>query len=417
MRAITSTRAAARRARTLARSHVPTSTPTRTGTGTGTRTRTGARARARGPRAQPVAAVAVAAVLALGLVAAACSDDGSSGAATSSPTTTEAGGTRTSTSAARKASATGPSSGCADPHPVAAGETEVHLEFEGQDRWYFRRIPPGYDPAHPAPLVLDLHGYAEGATVHARLSGVGPAADRRGIVTLTPQGQGDAAHAHWTTGLDTTDVRLVGELIDRTERELCIDRSRIDLTGFSNGAFLASAAACRYSDRIAAIAPVAGLRDVPGCELDRHVPVITFHGTGDTFIPYGGGMGAGTATIELPDGSDRTLAQVGPDSPEAAELVPGSLRVPVPQIVDAWAHRDGCEPHPTEQPAAPDTTAVRYRCPRGADVELYRIDGAGHTWPGSATSAMLEGVIGRTTMDLDATGLILDFFDRHPLGG
>jgi polyhydroxybutyrate depolymerase len=48
-------------------------------------------------------------------------------------------------------------------------------------------------------------------------------------------------------------------------------------------------------------------------------------------------------------------------------------------------------------------------CDDGIDVELYSVEGGGHTWPGSAIE------IGPTTKTVDATKIALDFFDSHPL--
>jgi polyhydroxybutyrate depolymerase len=50
------------------------------------------------------------------------------------------------------------------------------------------------------------------------------------------------------------------------------------------------------------------------------------------------------------------------------------------------------------------------------DVELgfYTIDGGGHTWPGSIVSSEITS-IGVTNMDIDATALAWEFFQRHQL--
>ena len=49
--------------------------------------------------------------------------------------------------------------------------------------------------------------------------------------------------------------------------------------------------ALEMSDRIAAIATVAGPMGTEGCSPTRAVPVIHFHGTADQFVPYKGGKG------------------------------------------------------------------------------------------------------------------------------
>ena len=60
-------------------------------------------------------------------------------------------------------------------------------------------------------------------------------------------------------------------------------------------------------------------------------------------------------------------------------------------------------------------TLVHYECPSNADVDFYRIDGAGHTWPGSEFSKQLEAVIGPTTFSISANEIMWEFFAAHPL--
>ena len=50
-------------------------------------------------------------------------------------------------------------------------------------------------------------------------------------------------------------------------------------------------------------------------------------------------------------------------------------------------------------------------CRDGRDVVLFTIEGGGHTWPGGPP---VGRSVGRVTHDLDATRVMLDFFDRHP---
>ena len=133
------------------------------------------------------------------------------------------------------------------------------------------------------------------------------------------------------------------------------------------------------ADRVAAVAPVAGLRNPPGCAPTRPVPAITFHGTADTWVDHTG----------------------------------------LPENVAAWAERNGCGPTPIEASIPGDDvvsiTRVRYPCEPEAAVVLYDIEGGGHGWPGSPFSRAIESVVGYTTFAISATDLIWDFFAAHPM--
>ena len=251
---------------------------------------------------------------------------------------------------------------------------------------------------------MDLHGYGENADLHTKISGLGSYGDTHGFLTITPQVQGPVPL--WDTSLKGKDVAYLGELLDTAERALCVDTRRVFVTGYSNGAFMTSALACTYADRIAAVAPVAGIQNISGCAPARRVPVVAFHGTADHFVTYDGSVGSAIASLPAPDGSGRTLGQIGSA---------GSKGPSVPQILAAWAARNGCAKTATEQVVTSDVTQIRYACPAGADVELYRVTGGGHAWPGSPVDKSIEKVVGPVTMSINADALMWSFFSQHPL--
>lgn len=296
-----------------------------------------------------------------------------------------------------------PSPGCDAATVVAPGEEKVTTTSGGVERWYFRQLPPGYDGTEPLPVVLDLHGYAEGAEVHKLHSRLGELGATEGFVTITPQGQGPVVR--WDTALDSPDVAFIGNLLDEVEETLCADKRRIFVTGLSNGAFMTSAVACAYADRVAAAAPVAGVRDIEGCDPARPVPVVVFHGTADQFVSFDGGLGPAVASLPNPDGSPREPSQSAP-APEGPS---------VPDITAAWADRNDCKAKPKEREIASDVTLIRYRCPGNADVDFYRIEGGGHSWPGSEFSDSIDSIVGPTTFSISANDVMWKFFEQHPL--
>lgn len=330
---------------------------------------------------------------------------GSSGSGKSAPTPVP-------TSAAAKTAlpvkpadvASRPSAGC-QATVVAPGQSTLNLSAGGDKGIYIRHLPPSYDGRQPMPLILDLHGWSEGASIHTLVSGLGAFGDSHGFITLTPQIDGPVPH--WSTDLNGKDVAFIGGLLDTAERTLCIDQARIFSTGYSDGAIMTSAIACKYSDRIAAAAPVAGIRTTPGCTFSRPVPVVAFHGTADPYVPYDGGVGKSTLNLPAPDGSGKTLGQEGLKSVKGENSIP--------QATAAWAARNGCGDKPTSRTVATGITLISYPCPADATVELYRVAGGGHAWPGSTVDKRLEKVIGPVTLAISADAIMWAFFQDHPL--
>ena len=298
------------------------------------------------------------------------------------------------------------SAGCRADAVVPPGEEQLFLDSDDLERQYIRHVPPGYDGTTPLPLVLDLHGYLEGAAIHAIHSGLGPFGDERGFITLTPNGTG--VPVRWDATVRSPDVRFLERLLDETERVLCVDRRRVFVAGLSNGAFMTSALACALSDRIAAVAPIAGVRDIRRCRPERDVPVVAFHGTADAVVAYDGGLGPVGLSLPAPGGSGQTIGELAPELAEGPS---------VPEMVAAWAKRNGCKTKTTEEQIAEDVTKITWKCDADASVELYRITGGGHSWPGSEFSRSIAYAIGPTTFSIVANEVMWEFFQDHPLKG
>src|SRR5262249_57738455 len=93
------------------------------------------------------------------------------------------------------------------------------------------------------------------------------------------------------------DVGFVGAILDKLQADVCVDTGRIYATGMSNGGFLSHRLACELSNRIAAVAPVAGVLGVPTCTPARPISVMHFHGTSDQLVPYNGNPQMGFLSV------------------------------------------------------------------------------------------------------------------------
>jgi len=89
-------------------------------------------------------------------------------------------------------------------------------------------------------------------------------------------------------------------MIDTINLQYHINLRRVYSCGMSNGGFMSYRLACEFSDRFAAIAPVAGcLTDSMEyyCHPSRPMPVLHFHGTTDPLVNYNGGL-TGIKSVE-----------------------------------------------------------------------------------------------------------------------
>lgn len=280
----------------------------------------------------------------------------------------------------------------------------------GRNRSYIRYVPKGLDPATPAPLVVDFTAYSP-ASLEESFSGFTKPdaegkvrADEVGAVVVTPEPVNGKGLLTWnidhTPGW-TDDQRFVVDLIDDVAAHACIDTHRVLAMGFAIGGVMASTVACQQPERITVLATVSGLWDPPGCRPSTHIPVVSFHGTGDHFLPFDGGVGDRVPMLNLSGETTAGLIAMA-SHPGAAETSA------------AWADRNGCDPKPVEKSVADTVTRRAWTgCDNGAEVELYVIAGGSHSWPGSDGMAAYEDLLGPVSDAVHANDLIWDFFTAH----
>ena len=116
-----------------------------------------------------------------------------------------------------------------------------------------------------------------------------------GFIAVHPKGGGNTWNAGLCCGEAMTakvdDVGFVAAMLDELEARFCVDTDRVFACRLSNGGFISHRLACELSERIAAIAPVAGTNVTSPCAPSQPVSVIHFHGTADTLVPYNGFAG------------------------------------------------------------------------------------------------------------------------------
>ena len=303
-----------------------------------------------------------------------------------------------------------PSPGC---RAAAAtpGESTLMFSSGGTSGTYIEDVPsPRTDKA--APVVIDLHGYLDTASLQNSVSGMGSYGQHHGFVTITPQ-ISESGESRWAYGPESTDITYLGNLLTHVEGSLCVDERRVFVTGLSMGSFTTSAIACEMAGRIAAVAPVSGLQAFPWCKPARAVPVVAFQGTADPFVSYSGGWASEGLKLPAPSDPSITIAQELKTDPTSSDnLQPESI----PTQVATWAKRNGCGPKPTSNRIAFDVTRTTYPCATDRSVVLYVIADGGHTWPGGPP-ILPASIVGRTTQSISADQIIWSFFEAHPLKG
>jgi polyhydroxybutyrate depolymerase len=279
---------------------------------------------------------------------------------------------------------------------LPSGRHTRTLTWDGEERSYHIHIPENYNAAKPAPVILALHGASMNGRIMEGFCGLSRKADETGFIVVYPNGTGPVGLLVWNSGSfpatlskrKVDDIGFLKKVLDDLETVVNVDRKRIYCAGLSNGGMMAYRVAAEMSERVAAVASVAGTMVCDECKPKRPVSVVHFHGTKDTLVPL---AGADSKFVKLPA---------------------------VEETIQKWIKVDGCSARPEVAvlPAAKDdfkVTRTAYNSGKqGAEVVLYIVEGAGHIWPGQPSPG---GFLGATTYNINANDLIWEFFQKHPL--
>lgn len=273
--------------------------------------------------------------------------------------------------------------GCAAPRPAGvppAGRTVLEsIEHEGFTRSYRLHLPARADPRGAPALLVVIHGGGGDSEGMEEVTGFSRIADREGFIVVYPDGLGVLGWAQaWNAGhccgrghvLGVDDVGLLRRLIHDLSARLGVDRERVFVVGYSNGALLAYRAGSELSDQVAGIAPYAGTMRAraplraPRIDLApprRPVSVFATHATADPRIPYEG----------IDDGAavDVSFAHAG----------------------RFWAVASGCTGRPSTRSGRAGAVRIDAYpgCASGAAVEQVTLSGWDHEWPGPANTGEL----------------------------
>jgi polyhydroxybutyrate depolymerase len=274
--------------------------------------------------------------------------------------------------------------------PMSAQETWI-LQWEGVSRSCLVDFPFSRTGQTGLPVLFALHGYGATATSLRNYSQIHLLGDSVGFITVYPE----AYNHRWNSGIgdnsswptpNVDDVGFISRIIDSLISRYAIDTQRVYSCGHSNGGFMSIKLAAQLSNRMAAAASVSGVltnSTAAGYSARHPVSLLMIHGTADLVVPFDGGV---TGWHSVGETLDFWIAK------NNFFLPPDTVAVP---------DRD-----PNDQSTVAQYT---YRSSTNSSkVELLKVIGGGHTWPGAPPSPKF----GATNNDINANDEIWDFFKQ-----
>lgn len=170
-------------------------------------------------------------------------------------------------------------------------------DIGGEPRRWITYVPSSYNGSQAVPLVMSIHGYTASMQSMVEESRWWEIAEKEGFIVIFPQGfvrdipmMGNVPCAMWVGGSfaqllpdadPMVDVNCLNAILDKTEADYNIDKTREYVTGHSNGSMMTLSLGAANAQRFAAIAPIAGF-GVSAIEGDALLPAWLLYGQYET---------------------------------------------------------------------------------------------------------------------------------------
>ena len=231
--------------------------------------------------------------------------------------------------------------------------------YDNFTRNFIVHTPPNFDyQTESLPLLFVLHGYTGRAPSIREYSGFDQIADEERFIVVYVQGTTDQfGNTGWNVNvvasfLSVDDVGFFKTLIKYFKASYNIDSNKIFSTGMSLGGFMSYRLACELHE-INSIGSVTGsMSGYYQCNPPKKSSIIHFHGINDAIVSYYGSSWSYSA--------------------KAAH--------------DFWKNHNQCNSQ--NEITIPDLNddgeytkrLISYDCEENKSVELYSLEGEGHTW-------------------------------------
>ena len=291
-----------------------------------------------------------------------------------------------------------------------ATEQTIIIQHGGLVRSFILYVPESINIKEPSPLVINFHGGGSTAEGYRAYSKMDITADKYKFIVVYPNGTGRYKNRLLTWNAGTCcayanvnkidDVGFIRKLIDHLPKYVNVDKQRIYAAGFSNGGMMSYRLALELSDKITAIASVAGNMHVEEFNPKRPIPIMHIHSVDDPRALYHGGL--------------------GPPFPLTQQRVEHR---DVQEVMDLWSEYNGCQKGPYKyknlslkiEHAVQRAEKWAYTaCADRARVVHWKLHEVGHVWPGGKQDVMTE-ILGPSSELINASEIIWNYFSQYRL--
>jgi|GEM_PF-2650550 len=273
---------------------------------------------------------------------------------------------------------------CSAAYAADKAKYEKHVvKLPTGEREFYIYIPATITKDKKAPAVITFHGFKSDANGMRWLINSDKIADKFGYIMVYP----NAVNKSWNVGRGSgstpskvDDISYASALVDVIKARFPVDPERIYAMGFSNGAQMVAAMACRMAGKISAGGMVAHTMNIQPCEPSHKLPIALIHGAKDPYAKFDGGGQGNIASWKESLSFFRKVHELSGEGKVSFEKPTARCR--------DWS-RDAKKP---------------------MVVGCVALDG-GHNWPGGLDFEVKR--FGKVNREINATEYLFSFFNKH----
>ena len=231
--------------------------------------------------------------------------------------------------------------GCGMASTVATNTYAMRsITVGGAPRDYFIRVPTGYDPMKPYPVIYQQHGCSSSPNRETNNVPLDGQVGANAIIV-----RGKAAGQCWDTAIAGPDIPYWDAMVADVEAKWCIDAAKRYATGYSSGSFMTHRLGCIRADKLRGFATIAGGQAESNCP--ANIAALLIHDANDNTVNISASIAARDSLLTR-NGCDKVTPPTATDHPPCVAYSGCAAGKPV-----VWCQTAGQDHSRQDQLAAP----------------------------------------------------------------
>ena len=289
---------------------------------------------------------------------------------------------------------------------MSYAQVKERLIHDGYKRSWILYTPKDYSETKSYPLIIALHGGGGSAKqlMNNTKKRFNDLAGLDGFIVVYPQGIKKSWNDNpirdqngFARKKNIDDVGFIKKMITQLEVTYNINSQAIFACGISNGGLMSQTLVMELPEKIKAIGMVAsnlGKDEIEKIKTPQPFSILIIHGVDDPVFPYEEGeigvLGKSRGEVLGVEKSISYICQLN-DITNEAQMFP----------IENTNLNDNCI-----------SNHFIYKN-SSYSVELIKVNGGGHTWPGAKEQRIITRIVGKTTKDFSACDKLWEFFKSN----